>query len=84
MAYCIQYIKKHSIFRINIRFFSKFAAQKIEDISMITKELQKVYKPPKAKVVEVSVCRVLCNSKLSSTEQLVEDDMSETSENSIW
>ena len=51
---------------------------------MITKELQKVYKAPVAKVVEVSVRRVLCDSKLSSTEQLVEDDMSETSENSIW
>ena len=80
MAYCIQYIKKHSIFRINIRFFSKFTAQKTEDISMITKELQKAYKAPQAELVELGVMSVLCGSQDgvdgSSTEGLDEQDLS--------
>ena len=53
---------------------------------MITKDLQQVYRAPMVKVVEMGVRSVLCESPLgsSSTEQLVEDDMSEGSKNSIW
>ena len=53
---------------------------------MITKELQKVYKAPKTKVVEVGFYSVLCQSGEtaslggSSTERLDETDISE----SIW
>lgn len=51
---------------------------------MVIIESNKAYREPHAKVVVMGVRSVLCDSKLSSTEQLVEDDMSETSENSIW
>lgn len=51
---------------------------------MSIKDLQKVYCAPRAKVIEVRVQGVLCGSQdyvgNSSTEQLEEDDLS----NSIW
>lgn len=53
---------------------------------MRAKELQQVYRTPVAKVVEIGICRVLCQSDEpatlggSDTEQLVEDDKS----GSIW
>ena len=53
---------------------------------MITKELQKAYKAPVAKVVEVGVYSVLCQSDETArlggsyTEHLDETDLSE----SIW
>lgn len=57
---------------------------------MRAKELQEAYRAPKAKVVEMDVRSVLCQSPVpatlggSRTEQLEEDDMSESSKNSIW